>query len=128
LNPGDDVIDISNEIGAGGNITVQQIGDPSTLKGDPLFMQHCNNAWHKASRQVQDRIRHAVTLDKAGNVIRIGPPKEDQPLMDFVRTFAEGKTYIGSGAWKGFKGDRGDNAQVRAVLIFETVGCGPPSP
>lgn len=38
---GNDFIDLSNIVGAGGNMTVGQVGDPSTLKGDPTFMQVC---------------------------------------------------------------------------------------
>ena len=45
---GNDFIDLSNIVGAGGNLTIQQEGDPSTRKGDPLFMQHLRAAWSKA--------------------------------------------------------------------------------
>jgi hypothetical protein len=97
---GNDTVDISNELGAGGNITVQQVGDPAyKFKGDALFMQQCNEAWHKATQQVKDSLKGQVFLDGKGNVKRIGAPKNNQALMKFVRTFAEGKTYIGPGSW-----------------------------
>lgn len=77
-----------------------EVGDaPNHFKGDALFMQQCNDAWHKASQEVKNEIRALVFLDAQGNVKRIGPPKDNQALERFVRTFAEGKTYIGVGAW-----------------------------
>lgn len=62
-------------------------------------MQDMNAHWHKASQQVKDSMRGFVFLDNRGNVKRIGPPKDSQALERFVREFAEGKTYIGIGAW-----------------------------
>lgn len=116
MSTGNDTFDTSVEVGAGGNITVQQWGDDSTRKGAPTFMQDCNNAWHNASQNTKNAIQQSVTLDGSGNVIRIGAPKNSQALQSFVRTFAEGKTYIGTGSWAGSAGDPGDNAQVRAQL------------
>ena len=81
-------------------MTVQQVGDsPGDYKGDSLFMQQCNDHWHKASREVKESIKGQVFLDDHGNVKRIGPPKDFPALMKFVRGFAEGKTYIGPGSW-----------------------------
>ncbi|KAI1865503.1 hypothetical protein JX265_006350 [Neoarthrinium moseri] len=112
---GNDTVDISNICGAGGNMTVQQVGDaPNKFKGDQIFMQECNTAWHKASQDVKNAIKSHVFLDSKGNVKRIGAPKENQALEKFVRTFAQGKTYIGVGAWGNSKGDPGDNAQSSA--------------
>ncbi|KAI0129726.1 hypothetical protein BJ170DRAFT_285437 [Xylariales sp. AK1849] len=112
---GNDTVDISNICGAGGNITVQQVGDDSNkYKGHNLFMQACNTAWHKASQDTKNKIKSHVFLDAKGNVKRIGAPKELEALEKFVRTFAEGRTYIGVGAWDGSKGDPGDNAQSSA--------------
>lgn len=97
---GNDTIDISNICGAGGNMTCQQVGDPAgKFKGHETFMQACNQAWHKLSQSKRDQLKGHVFLDSKGNVKRIGPPKDFQPLEQFVRTFANGRTYIGVGAW-----------------------------
>lgn len=112
---GNDFIDISNIVGAGGNITIQQEGDPSTRKGDPLFMQNFRNAWHKASPQTRASIRSSVFLDGHGQVTRIGPIKDHPELEKFVRSFADGKTYIGVGAWGGSPGNKSDNNQSAAA-------------
>lgn len=45
---GNDFFDLSNIVGAGGNMTVQQVDKPATRKGDPRFMQNLNDAWHRA--------------------------------------------------------------------------------
>ncbi|KAJ6262988.1 hypothetical protein Dda_1546 [Drechslerella dactyloides] len=111
---GNDFIDLSNIVGAGGNMVVQQVGAPGTRKGDPLFMQHCNNAWEKASNDTKDKLKKSVTL-KNGKVIRIGPIKDNPDLEDFVRTFADGKTYIGVGSWGGSPGEDSDNKQSSAA-------------
>jgi len=112
---GNDFIDMSNICGAGGNMIVQQVGDPKTRKGDPRFMQNLNNAWKKASQQTKDGLKNCVFV-KDGKVVRIGAPKDFPKLEQFVRTFADGKTYIGVGAWKGSPGNANDNAQVSDVL------------
>jgi len=107
---------LSNIVGAGGNMTVQQVGEPTTRKGDPDFMQELNRAWHKADQKTKDGLKNCIHLDKAGNVVRMDAPKTFPALEKFVRTFADGKTYIGVGAWGGFAGNPADNKQVRASM------------
>jgi hypothetical protein len=109
---GNDFIDMSNICGAGGNMIVQQAGDNGTRKGDPKFMQHLNDAWHKASQQTKDGLKNCV-FTRNGNVVRMGAPKDFPQLEKFVRSFADGKTYIGVGAWGGSPGNANDNNQVR---------------
>ena len=94
-------------------MTVQQVNDRLTLKGDPLFMQHANAAWAKASAQTKAGLAgHVFTRD--GKVVRLGPIKGAPVLEAFVRTFADGKTYIGEGAWMGSPGVPSDNNQSGA--------------
>ncbi|KAL8830199.1 MAG: hypothetical protein Q9191_001560 [Dirinaria sp. TL-2023a] len=112
---GNDFIDISNIVGAGGNLTIQQQGDPSTRKGDPLFMQHLRAAWDKASQSTKDELKGSVFTDEKGHVERIGPIKDHPKLEHFIRSFADGKTYIGVGAWGGSPGNAQDNAQSSAA-------------
>lgn len=112
---GNDFIDISNIVGAGGNLTIQQEGDPSTRKGDPLFMQNFRNAWQKASDAKKASLKSSVQLDDHGKVVRIGAIKDHPELEKFVRSFADGKTYIGVGAWGGSPGNAKDNAQSAAA-------------
>ncbi|KAL8663218.1 MAG: hypothetical protein Q9202_004064 [Teloschistes flavicans] len=112
---GNDFIDISNIVGAGGNLTIQQEGDNSTRKGDPLFMQHLRTAWKKASQQTKAELKGSVFTDAHGDVARIGPIKDHPKLESFVRGFADGKTYIGVGAWGGSPGNPHDNAQSGAA-------------
>lgn len=112
---GNDFIDISNIVGAGGNLTIQQEGDPSTRKGDPLFMQNFRNAWRKANDKTKASLKSSVHLDKHGKVVRIGPIKDNPNLEKFVRSFADGKTYIGVGAWGGSPGNASDNNQSSAA-------------
>lgn len=76
-------------------------------------MQNLNKAWDKADAKMKQSIKSSVHLDKAGNVARIGPIKDNPALERFVRTFADGKTYIGVGAWNGSPGNANDNNQVR---------------
>lgn len=112
---GNDFIDLSNIVGAGGNMTVMQIGDISTLKGDPLFMQNMNTAWHKAAQRTRDSLKSCVHLNAHGDVERIDAIKDNAGLEALVRTFANGKTYIGVGAWGGSVGNSADNAQSSAA-------------
>ncbi|KAI4100629.1 MAG: hypothetical protein LQ345_007443 [Seirophora villosa] len=112
---GNDFIDISNIVGAGGNLTIQQQGEPTTRKGDPLFMQHLRAAWSKAPQHVKNELKGSVFTDKNGKAVRIGPIKDHPKLEEFVRSFADGKTYIGVGAWNGSPGNPLDNAQSSAA-------------
>lgn len=93
-------------------MTVQQVGEPGTLKGDPLFMQHLNQAFRKASKETKDRTRGALHFDKKGDIIRLEPIKFHPEIEPLIRTFADGKTYIGVGAWNGSPGHKSDNEQV----------------
>ncbi|TRX95651.1 hypothetical protein FHL15_003609 [Xylaria flabelliformis] len=132
---GNDTIDISNICGAGGNMTCQQVGDaPGKFKGLETFMQACNDKWHKLPQAKRDQLKGHVFLDGKGNVKRIGAPKEFQPLEEFVRTFANGRTYIGVGAWGPSKGNPEDNKQSSAgkgskdILIIYSDGNAAPDP
>jgi len=116
-------------------MTVQQVNEPSTRKGDPQFMQHLNTAWHKASPQTKNSLKNCVHLDKAGNVSRIDAIKDDPDLEKFVRTFADNKTYIGVGAWGGSPGNANDNAQSSAakgdkdiLITYSDVDATPSNP
>ena len=111
---GNDFIDLSNICGAGGNLTVQQTGNPATRKGDPLFMQHINNAWHSTDDNTRSSLSQCVHLDAAGNVQRIDAIKDFPNLETFVRSFADGMTYIDVGAWGGSPGNANDNNQSSA--------------
>ncbi|OTA58809.1 hypothetical protein K449DRAFT_467022 [Hypoxylon sp. EC38] len=132
---GNDTIDISNICGAGGNMTCQQVGDPAgKFKGHETFMQACNQAYHKLSQDKKNQLKGHVFLDSKGNVKRIGAPKDFQPLEQFVRTFANGRTYIGVGAWGPSAGNPADNAQSKAgngskdILIIYSDGNAAPDP
>ncbi|KAL8851053.1 MAG: hypothetical protein Q9221_004043 [Calogaya cf. arnoldii] len=111
---GNDFIDMSNIVGAGGNMTIQQQGEPSTRKGDPLFMQNLRKAWGKASQGTKNDLKGSIFTDKEGKVVRMGPIKGNPKLETFVRSFADGKTYIGVGAWNGSPGNPNDNNQSSA--------------
>ena len=93
-------------------MTVQQVGQNWTRKGDPLFMQHLNEAWGKASAATKKPLERSVHLNGQGHVVRIDAIKDNPDLEKFVRTFADGKTYIGVGAWGGSPGNPLDNHQV----------------
>lgn len=95
-------------------MTVQQVGEPSTLKGHPTFMQALNTAWHKASPATRASLSHCIFTDASGKVIRMGPIKDNPGLDPLIRTFADGKTYIGVGAWAGSPGNAKDNEQSSA--------------
>ena len=111
---GNDFIDLSNICGAGGNLTVQQTGNPATRKGDPLFMQHLNDAWHNTDGDTRSSLSQCVHLDDSGKVTRIDAIKDFPNLETFVRSFADGMTYIGVGAWGGSPGNATDNNQSSA--------------
>ncbi|KAI5863989.1 hypothetical protein GGS23DRAFT_620879 [Durotheca rogersii] len=132
---GNDTIDISNIVGAGGNMTCQQVGDPpGKFKGHETFMQACNQAYHKLPQDKKNQLKGHVFLDSKGNVKRIGPPKNFRPLEEFVRTFANGRTYIGVGAWGPHAGNPADNEQSKAgkgskdILIVYSDGNAAPDP
>lgn len=93
-------------------MTIQQVGEPTTRKGDPTFMQDLNRAWHKADQRTKDGLKNCIHLDNSGNVVRMDSPKTFANLEKFVRTFADGRTYIGIGAWGGYAGNPNDNKQV----------------
>lgn len=121
---GNDFIDMSNICGAGGNMIVQQVGDARTRKGDPRFMQNLDRAWKKASQETKNNLKNCV-FEKNGVVVRIAAPKDHPKLEQFVRTFADGKTYIGVGAWKGSPGNANDNAQASLSSVFNCcIVCG----
>ncbi|MCJ1251759.1 hypothetical protein MMC30_008997 [Trapelia coarctata] len=111
---GNDFIDLSNIVGAGGNLTVQQVNNPATRKGDPRFMQHLNEAWQRAGDNTKASLSECVHLDNSGNVSRIDAIKDFPALEEFVRSFADGMTYIGVGAWGGSPGNANDNNQSSA--------------
>jgi hypothetical protein len=92
-------------------MVVQQVGDAKTRKGDPHFMQNLNAAWAKASQDTKNSLNNCVHVNN-GKVVRIDAPKNFPELEKFVRTFADGKMYIGIGAWNGNQGNASDNNQV----------------
>ncbi len=102
-------------MGAGGNMTVQQVNNPSTRKGDPIFMQNLNTAWQAADGATKQSLQPCVQLDGNGNVVRIAAIKDYPQLETFVRSFANGQTYIGNGAWGGSSGNPNDNNQSSAA-------------
>lgn len=93
-------------------MTVMQVGYPGTLKGDTLFMQHLNKAFHKASDDLKHKVRGALHFNNKGHVVRLEPIKTHPEIEALIRTFANGKTYIGEGAWNGSPGHKSDNNQV----------------
>jgi len=111
---GNDFFDLSNIVGAGGNMTVQQVDKPATRKGDPRFMQNLNDAWHRTDDNTRASLDQCVHLNDAGNVARIDAIKDHPELENFIRSFADGKTYIGIGAWGGSPGNANDNNQSSA--------------
>ncbi|KAK4188885.1 hypothetical protein QBC35DRAFT_495038 [Podospora australis] len=111
---GNDFFDISVIVGAGGNMIAQQVGDNSTRKGAPRFMQDLNAAWAKASQQTKNDLKNCVHL-RNGKVVRISAPKNFPKLEQFVRTFANGKVYIGVGATPGKPGNPNDDKNSSAA-------------
>lgn len=78
-------------------------------------MQDAQVAWANASQETRNAIQNFVIL-RDGKVVYIGPTKENRTLEAWVRTFANGKTYIGIGAWGDFPGDENDNNLVTSYL------------
>jgi hypothetical protein len=113
-------------------MTVMQEGNISTLKGHPTFMQALNDAWHNASDDTRNGLGDCMHLDGNGNVARIDAIKDHPNLETLVRTFADGRTYIGVGAWNGSVGNANDNAQSSAAQgstdILITYSDGDASP
>jgi hypothetical protein len=109
---GNDFFDISNITGAGGNMTIMQVGDPKTMKGHPTFMQALNKAWHLADQRTKDGIKQSLHLDGTGNITRMDATKSNPHLEAFVHTF-DNQSYVGVGAWNGKAGDPRDNLQVQ---------------
>ena len=96
-------------------MTVQQINNPSTRKGDPLVMKHLNTVWRVADTPTKQALQPCVQLDGNGNIVHIAAIKDYAQLESFVRSFADGKTYIGNGAWNGSPGNDNDNKQSSAA-------------
>jgi len=131
---GNDFFDVSYIIGAGGNITVMQSGDPATLKGDPEFMQALNAHWHKIDQKTRDVIKSSIETDRNGNAIRLERPASNPTLEKFVRDFANGYGYIGPGSWNGNNGNDSDNKQSSAahgnkdiIITYNDGDAGPDS-
>lgn len=78
-------------------------------------MQQLNTAWHKASPAEKNALKNCVHTNPKGDVTRIDSIKDHPELEKFIRTFADGKTYIGVGAWNGSPGVGSDNAQVEPL-------------
>ncbi|KAI4120576.1 MAG: hypothetical protein LQ338_006912 [Usnochroma carphineum] len=86
---GNDVIDISYDVGAGGNMTVQQVDNPATLKGDPSFMQHLDDAYQSADEDTKQSLEPCVHLDDNGTVVRIDSINAFPQLKALVSSFAD---------------------------------------
>ena len=121
---GNDFFDVSVIVGAGGNLVVQQVGNDGTRKGDPLFMQNLNKAWVAASEATRNGLKNCVRV-RNGRVVRIDACKDHPRLEEFVRTFADGKVYIGIGSWDGKAGNPADDRNVssRRLLEWQHLGC-----
>lgn len=65
---GKNFIDLSNIVGAGGNMTVRQAGKPATRKGYPLFMQHLNSAYQSADDGTKQSLQPHVYLNGLGPI------------------------------------------------------------
>ncbi|KAF2221719.1 hypothetical protein BDZ85DRAFT_132716 [Elsinoe ampelina] len=113
---GNDFFDMSYIVGLGGNLTIMQAGDRSTLKGHPTLMQACNAKWQKTDQNTKNAIKGAVHLDGSGKVIRVDKPASNPKLEDWVRTFAGGYGYVGVGSWNGSNGNQQDNQNVRLQI------------
>ncbi|KAG8623554.1 hypothetical protein KVT40_008530 [Elsinoe batatas] len=131
---GNDFFDISYIVGLGGNLTIMQVGDRSTLKGHPTLMQACNAKWQKTDQGTKNAIKEAVHLDGSGKVIRVDKPASNPKLEDWVRTFAGGYGYVGVGSWNGNNGNQQDNQNSSAakgnkdILVTYNDGNGNANP
>ncbi|KAF4556004.1 LysM domain-containing protein 1 [Elsinoe fawcettii] len=131
---GNDFFDISYIVGLGGNLTIMQAGDRSTLKGHPTLMQACNAKWQKTDQGTKNAIKGAVHLDNGGKVVRVDKPASNPKLEEWVRTFAGGYGYVGVGSWNGNNGHQQDNQQSSAakgnkdILVTYNDGNGDANP
>ena len=107
-------------------MTIQQVGDPSTRKGAPTFMQDLVNAWHSADDGTRRSLASCVHCNEKGNPVRIDAPKANHQLETFVRRFADKKVYIGVGAWGDSKGVESDNQQVSLDTVTWPQPLGKP--
>ncbi|KAI9699336.1 MAG: hypothetical protein M1836_002946 [Candelina mexicana] len=112
---GNDFFDISMILGAGGNLTIEQQGDPKTRKGDPQLMQKIRTAWHKADAKTKESLKNDVHLDNSGLPVRVEAPKSHPELEKWLRTTGISGLYIGVGAWLGDPGNPNDNQQSSAA-------------
>ena len=85
-----DFIRMANIMRAAGNMTVQQVNDPSTRKGDPIFMHNFNTAWEAALGPTNQSLYPSVQLGGNGNIIRIAAKKEGPQLETYIESFVEG--------------------------------------
>ena len=99
-------------------MTIQQVGDPSTRKGAPTFMQDLVKTWHSADEGTRRSLAGCVHCNEKGDPVRIDAPKSNHALENFVRRFADGKVYIGVGAWGDSKGVESDNRQVSLDAVI----------
>ena len=82
-------------------------------------MQDLNNAWQSASQQTRDSLSNCIHLDGNGTVVRMDAIKDNpETLEPFIRSFANGMTYIGNGAWGGSPGNPNDNNRESAWHLF----------
>jgi len=76
-----------------------------------MFMQNLNKAWSAATDATRNSLKDCVHV-RGGRVVRIDACKSYPRLEAFVRTFADGKVYIGVGSWNGHPGNPSDNSNV----------------
>ncbi|KAI9713371.1 MAG: hypothetical protein M1812_006649 [Candelaria pacifica] len=112
---GNDFFDISMIVGAGGNLTIEQQGDPKTRKGDPQLMQKIRAAWQKADGKTKGSLKNFVHLDGSGLPVRVDAPKDHPELEKWLRTTGVSGLYIGVGSWAGNPGNPDDNKQSSAA-------------
>lgn len=80
-----DFIDVSNIVGAAGNITVQQVGEPQIRKGAFIFMQQLNTSWPRASASTKASLKGCVQKNEKDDIMRISAIKDYSQLERFVR-------------------------------------------
>ena len=67
--------------------------------------------------ETKNGLKDCVHLDAAGNVSRIDAIKDRPALETFVRSFANGMTYLGNGTWGGNRGNPDDDRQVSLHMV-----------